>query len=90
MMRPTRSDRVLSESHHSHIATLQVFDLAHAVRIFAFDEPRGSIALPIYSIWPRLIKSDGFLVQESPRFLLLGGQRPSTPRFFTLNQIDKS
>ena len=28
-------------SHRSHVAALQVFDLDHAVRIFAFDEPRG-------------------------------------------------
>ena len=27
-------------SHRSHIATLQVFDFDHAVRIFAFEEPR--------------------------------------------------
>jgi hypothetical protein len=29
------------KSHRSHIATLQVSDLDHAVRIFAFEEPRG-------------------------------------------------
>ena len=28
-------------SDRSHVAALQVFDLDHAVRIFAFDEPRG-------------------------------------------------
>ena len=27
-------------SHRSHVATLQVFDLDHAVRIFALEEPR--------------------------------------------------
>ena len=29
------------ESHRSHIVASQVFDLDHAVRILAFDEPRG-------------------------------------------------
>jgi hypothetical protein len=35
--------------HRSHIAALQVFDLDHAVRIFAFDEPRGRhrVVLPV-------------------------------------------
>lgn len=28
------------ESHRSHVAALQVFDLDHAVRILALEEPR--------------------------------------------------
>ena len=52
-------------------------------------DPRSHARLPICSVWPQFIESQGLVIQKASGLFLLGGQRPGTPCPFTFDQIDK-